>query len=310
MLHAIAPLLLVLFAAACRNTEPAPEASEPTPEPPGVVQEPTPPPADEGLKDAQAWMRTDIEKRGDLDVRFDGEPVDLASPVAIDFEYGAGHGGNLVLMRMCVEGGTTRCERLTYQGKSVAQPKTLGGTASRAEVPTATVMSLLDMVRALSTASVSARPRDRLWNSSGDFFALVRICGPDAGVDRTWEFGGYPSSREEFRYAAIDAVLDRAREMFETLRWTPVPVEDFRSTHFSDAFARNRAWYGADPHWWVLDRSLDAVEWFGNRNALTTLAWIRDHGWDVGHGRALHARWVLDEPSKYLEGPPPEVQEQ
>jgi hypothetical protein len=304
----VAALLVMVGASACRQTEPTPQAIEPAPASPVASPEAAAPPADRGLEGARAWLKERIEGDRYLNVRFDGEPVDLTSPVTIDFEHGSGHGGNLVFVRLSVDQGTTRCERLTYQVESLGRPKTLGGTASRADVPTTTVRPLLHAVRALSTASVSARPRDWVSGSSNDFFVLVRVCGADGRDDRTWEFAGYSSSSEAFRYTAIRAVLfDRARETFESLPWKSVPTEEFRSTHFSDAFARNRTWYGTEFHAWVLDRSCDALAWFGNRSALPTLAWLRDHGEDVGHGRALRARWAIDDPGEYLEGPPPAV---
>ena len=278
--------------------------------PPIVPQESTKTQVDNGLDHAQAWLRTEIEKHDYLDVRFDREPVVLTSPVAIDLEYGNGHGGNLVLLRLCVDADTTRCERLTYQADSLARPKTLGGSAGRADVPTETLRSLLDAVRALSTASVSARPRDHLGSSSNDFFVLVRVCRAEVHDDRTWEFAGYSSSSEESQYVAINAVLDRARQMFEHILWKSVPTDELRRTHFADAFERNRELYRQRFHWWVMERSVEALGWFGDSTSLETVAWIRDNVRDLNARQRAKIRNVLDAPATYLDGPPREVPEE
>ena len=301
-------LLLTLSIASCSQTEPVPSASEPVPASPVDAEKPAPA-IDQGLVDAQAWLKTEVEKRKHLDVAFDRRPADLTSPVTIDFEYGSGHGGNLVLLRLSVEAEATHCEHLTYQEASLGRPKKVGGTASCADVSTAEVLSLLNAVRALSTASVTEQPKDWASSSSNDFFNLVRICRSGARDDRTWKFAGYSGTPGDSRYAAITPVLDRARELIEKLEWTPLQVEEFRRTHFSDAFSRNRVWYGEEFHWWVLERSLAALSWFGNRDAIPTLEWLRDHGDDVGHGRAKTAREVIDSASTSLEGPPPEMSE-
>jgi hypothetical protein len=183
-------------------------------------------------------------------------------------------------------------------------PAVSPGEAVWAEAPTATFEPLLDSIRALSTATVTAHTKGRHWHSSGDFFALVRVVDKEAAKDRTWEFAGYPGSGAIALYAAPKAVVGRARAILDPLDWKPVQADDLRGTHFPDAFVRNRDLCAEKGHWWVMERSVEALGWFGDRSAIPVAAWILENSPGIIERQVVKIRTVLDEPGRYLEGPP------
>ena len=260
-----------------------------------------------GLAEAQRWLAGEI-KSGEIEVAFDKPALALAPPCVIDIEYGSGHGGSLAFVRLTVGAATTRCERVGWLAYN-KDPAVSPGEAVRAETPTATLEPLLDSIRALSTATVTEHPNGRYWHSSGDFFALVRVVGKDAASDRTWEFAGYPGTGSVAVYAAPKAVVGRARAILDPLDWKPVEADDLRRTHFPDAFVRNRDLCAEKGHWWVMERSIEAQGWFGDRSAIPVAAWILDHAPGIIERQVVKIRTVLDQPGRYLEGPPQNLPE-
>jgi len=263
-----------------------------------------------GLATAQNWLVGALTGEGSrLDVDFVGPAIVLARPCTIDVEYGSGHGGSLVFARLRVGGETTTVERVSYQGYldrplDAASP---AGVASRADVPTSAVRPLLDAVRALSRAQVTRRPGESGGTTSNDFFVLVRACAPAPAPSPTWEFAGYSGDSDLAHYAATAAVVSMAQGIIDKLAWTPVPAADLRRTHFSDAFERNRDSCVKPFHWWVMERSVEALGWFGDRGALPTVVWLRDHATDLNARQKAKIARVIESPDLYLVGPPRDV---
>lgn len=307
-----AALVVAMTPAACSSKKPAPPPPAQVISDTPSVPEPevsAPPQADDrGLVDAQRWLAEQLTNSGKLDVTFDGPAVDLTPPVTLDFEHGSGHGGSLVFVRLSVDAATTKCERVSWQAY-LRKPTDVAGEAGRADVATSIVSPLFDTVRALSRAHVTQRPRDDGYGSSNDFFALVRVCGTRGASDNVWEFAGYSSSENQVRYAALDAVIDRAMDVSKSIPWAPVPRDAYRTTHFSDAFIRNRGLYAEEFHRWIMERSVEASGWFGDRSTLPTVTWIRDHVPDLRARQVAKVRHILDEPDVYLDGPPRDVPE-
>jgi hypothetical protein len=262
-----------------------------------------------GLTTAQNWLVGALTSEGSrLNVDFVRPAVVLARPCTIDVEYGSGHGGSLVFARLRVGDETTAVERLSYQAyrdraKDAASP---AGVASRAEAPTSVVRPFLDAVRALSRAQVT-NPDDHGGGSSNDFFVLVRVCAAAPAPSPTWEFAGYQGDASE--YGAQAAVVSMAQAIFDKLAWTPVAAADLRRTHFSDAFERNRDLCVKDFHWWVMERSVEALGWFGDRGALSTVVWLRDHGQKLNERQKTKLARVIESPDLHLAGPPRDVAE-
>ena len=254
------------------------------------------------LTEAQRWLAGEVAS-GELEIAFDRPAVALAPPCVVDIEYGSGHGGTVSWVRLTVGATTTKCERVTWRAY-LKDPAVSPGEAVWAEVPTATFATLLDSIRALSTATVTALPTRRYWHSSADFFTLVRVVGKDPAADRTWEFAGYPGNGGAAVYAAPKAVVGRARAILDPLDWKPVEADDLRRTHFPDAFVRNRDLCAEKGHWWVMERSVEALGWFGDRSAIPVATWLLDHASEIIDRQVVKIRTVLDEPGSYLEGPP------
>lgn len=290
--------LLAAVALGCGSSSQEASPAEPS------VADTTPSPRDEvaALAGAQRWLAGEVAA-GELEIAFDKPALALAPPCVVDIEYGSGHGGTVSWARLTVGAATTKCERVTWRAY-VKDPAVSPGEAVWAEVPTATLTALLDSIRALSTATVTAIPTRRYWHSSGDFFALVRVVDKEPSADRTWEFAGYPGTGAMAVYAAPKAVVTRARAILDPLDWKPVEADDLRRTHFPDAFVRNRDLYAAKGHWWVMERSVEALGWFGDRSAIPAAAWILDHAPEIIERQVVKIRTVLDEPGSYLEGPP------
>ena len=59
----------------------------------------------------------------------------------------------------------------------------------------------------------------------------------------------------------------------------------------------------------MLERSVEALGWFGDRSALDTLGWVRENVRDANDRTRTKVRHVLDEPDFYLAGPPRDVPE-
>lgn len=305
----------VVFCAATACSEP--EAAAPEEPPTPVVEassadvrvevaEPLP----DGLADAQARLRSRVREHRGLDVRYIRDPADLSPPRTIDFGWGNGHGGTLQFVRLQVGPERTTLESVSWQAyrrKGASEPP---GAARRAQVATAELGSLLDGARALSRAMVvdddSSRSR---WRTSHDFFVLFRICGADVGADLTWEYAGYQSGSESPDYAAIDALVKEAKTTFARFEWTPVPTAEYRTTCFSDVFVRNRELFANPFHWWVMERSVEALGWFGNRTTLAAVEWTRNSRMDFQERQKAKLDHVRNEPEIYLEGPPKAVPE-
>lgn len=273
----------------------------------GPPEPSAPPPAGTGLEEARAWLEKEV-RSPELDVAFEGPFLELAPPCVLDIEFGSGHGGSLTFVRLEFGATTTACERVSWQAYR-RNPEQVPGRAHRADVATTTMAPLLDLVRALSAVRVTEKSTDQLRTSSADFFVLVRVMAPEGAEIRTWEYAGYPGTRNQVTYAAPQAVVNRARELLESVAWAPVPVPDLRKTHFPDAFERNRDIYAKKFHWWVTERSIEALGWFGNRSAIPTVEWIRDHVPGLIERQQLKIRHILDEPELYLEGPHREMPE-
>lgn len=261
-----------------------------------------------GLVEAERRLTAALSEYDDLDVSFGGDAVDVTPPVVIDIEWGNGHGGTLDLARLRVGPTSTDCEHLSWRAYR-NDPTERAGDARRATVATATFTALLDDVRALSRAKVTERSRDGGHGSSADFFVLVRVCGRDSAPDRTWEFCGYRGSLGEVKYAAPEAVVRAAQGVLKTIGWVPIPQDAYRQTHFPDAFARNGKLYAEDFHWWVMERSVEALGWFGDRTTLATLTWMQTNLTDLHDRQVAKVRHARDEPATYLEGPPREIPE-
>jgi hypothetical protein len=300
-----APAAAALFAAALAGG--CGDAANPAA--PGPASAPAPLSDEAGLAAAQNWLVGALTGEGSrLDVDFVGPAIVLARPCTVDVESGSGHGGSLVMARIRVGDATTTVERLSYQERR-GDAKSSTGEASRAEAPTSAVRPLLDAVRALSRAQVTTRAGEAGGTSSNDFFVLVRACAPAPAPSPTWEFAGYAGGADAARYAAPAAVVSMAQGIFDQLKWTPVPAADLRRTHFSDAFERNRDLCVADLHSWVMDRSVEALGWFGDRGALPTVVWLRDHATKLNARQTAKLARVIETPDAYLAGPPREVTE-
>jgi hypothetical protein len=320
----LAPIALLAGCVASDEAGPprAVDAAAPAPTPPvdGAAPAPVAQPAAQAgaesaeseaaraarLRDAEKWLSSAVCEEPFLSVAFEGEPLDVRPPAALEFAEGSGHGGSLAFVRLDVAATTTRCERVTWQAyrRDSGEP---AGTASRAEVSTDSLLPLIDTVRALSRAKVVNVSENRHWTTSNDFFVLTRVCGAADRPDRTWEFAGYSSSDTRAQSAAISAVLRRARETFDAIAWRPIAPDEYRRTHFPDTFARNRDLIVEPFHWWVMERSVEALGWFGDKSVLATVAWTREHAPELLPRQVAKLQHILDEPDLYLDGPPREV---
>ncbi len=246
-----------------------------------------------------------------LDVEFDRPAIDIPPDATIDIEWGSGHGGDLEFVRLSGDGASTLCERISWNEPDPDKATPLVSVA-RAHVPSEQVAEIRELVKALSTATVTKRLNaDRFDSfSSNDFYSLIRVSG---GTDEAtsgsavWRHCGYASSESIVRYAALEGAVTRARELLEPLPWTPVAIDEYRRTHFSDAFLRNRL-LDADPSsWWVRERSVKALGAFGDRSVLPALREMLEPPAAPTERQIAALRRILSEPGRFLDGPPQRV---
>ncbi len=236
-----------------------------------------------------------------------GAVLTLEPPFTLDFEYGDGHGGTLGWLRFDVDAATTAVESISWRTTRRSVPP--GGEVLRAVIPTQDVLPLVQLVRALADTKVERRPLDEhgttveIWGSSRDFFVLARAVDRHGNERLLREYAGYEGSLSQTTSVPIECVVRRARRLVESLEsMERVPPDRWRATHLSDAFRRNAAFVTEKFHWWVLERSLLALESLGNLSALPTLLELRAHP-TVSERASGRIERILADPARYLGGP-------
>jgi hypothetical protein len=234
--------------------------------------------------------------------------VAVSIPCTFDVQWGSGHGGRLTFVRFSVGVETTRVERLEYFAGSL-RDRTRSWSARRASVPTADVLPLIQLARAEARTEIELRRRPgsghmggRISGSSRDFFVLTRVShGAEKVLER--EYAGYAGSRSARSYAGIDFVTDEARTFLDAIpSWSDVRAVDLRATHWTAAFADNADLMLREFHWWVMERSVEALGVFGNAEALPTLRHLdREYERPQPRQRAK-IRNAIERPEHYLAG--------
>lgn len=310
---AVALLLLAGCAAETAPVTADPEPSAVAPDP--VVDEPSEPQA--GVDPARA-IADYVEQHGrpgehyELLTSFDAvKAAALTPPVVLDVQGGSGHGGSLRFLRFEVGAERTQVERVAYR----AYAKPPSASVRRCSLPTDAVRPLLDAAAALPGVSVERRRKaDAPLGISGggttnDFFVLVRAVDAQGAETFMREYAGYSGSRSEPEYLPIVAVQRLAAAAVRDAAWEEVPESGWRDTHFPETFRRNRDLMLRDFHWWVMERSVEALGSFGDRSCEETVRFLVDTYPNPLPRQQAKLRNVLENPETYLEGPPRAVRE-
>jgi len=242
-------------------------------------------------------------EEGEVVIETRGAPIPLPDLGSVDFQWGSGHGFSLGSLRMVMKGDTIDLELAEWQDLQLGDPATRVRSLRRKTVPAEEVRWLRALVQVMPMVTCRETRCDAPF-SSNDFFVLVRAMGKDGEEISTIEFAGYAGGTERFRYIPIQVITDMAEKLGSEEGWTSVPPSGWRSSHFTDAFNRDRGLLLKDHHWWVMDYSCEMLGWFGNEGALETVRHLRDHLADPKPGNTFRLDAILDPASGYLVGPP------
>jgi len=240
-----------------------------------------------------------------------GEPLPESAIAVMDIAWGNGHGGSLTSIRVTFEGETASVERVEWDGPHLGQTDRLSRSMVRARVPSVEFHEILGMSRVLPMVSVKenylgtgGRRRNTFSTSSMDVFMLVRLMDSSGGTLLEREWAGYLPYRLDV--APLDIVLDEAEKRLggKELPWEAVPSEQWRSSHFTDAFRRNRDLMCREFHWWVMERSLEMLGSFGNGEAKETVRFLRENAPKLIDRQIEKLDSLLDPARGLLEGEP------
>ncbi|MEI8314681.1 MAG: hypothetical protein WCG79_04430 [Verrucomicrobiota bacterium] len=232
-----------------------------------------------------------------LSVQQAGQPLALPATCVIDIETGNGHGGYLCFMRFEVRGRKVAVESAEY-GPRCMRPSR--AKINRVVVERKAVGRLLELVQVLpsvqlteqenrpppreisrrinpdGSVQVTMGPRSAGWWSSNDFFVLVRVRDEHGKVLYEDEFAGYPSGHKQSGYLPLQCVGNEAWDWTKKQTgWIPVSGAAMRTSHCTDAFRLDCQFLGEDFHWWVMEDSVEALGFWGNREVLPVLQEIR-----------------------------------
>ena len=268
-----------------------------------------------------------------LSIQYPGQPLALPATCVIDIETGSGHGHYLSLMRFAVCGREVTVENAEY-GPRFVRPS--GAKVRRVVVGRNSLNPLLGVVQVLPSLKLGEEehrspPREisktihpdgseRIqmsarfssgWMSSNDFFVLVRVRDERGEMLYQEEYAGDASGGKQAEYLALKCVANIVWNWAQKQTgWIPVNGIAMRSSHCTDAFGLDRAILGKGFHWWVLEDSVEALGFWGNREALPVLREIR------ATQTTLHARiagkldQVITNPDYWLTGEPKDLLKQ
>lgn len=246
-----------------------------------------------------------------------GKKLDLPPECTVDIEQGAGHGFSLSFLRFNLHQSQVKLEEVLWKGTAGEGKK---GSVRRLTVDRATVDPFLELLRllpALTLEEVDTRPKVEGhgsgggWGSSTDFFVLVRVTDRDGKVLHEGEYGGYEGSLEQLAYLPLRVVGLKTQALMDALAgWQPVEGELMRQSHFTDAFNLDQAVMLEDFHWWVLEYSTEALGYVGNPKVIGALEGIRKNHPKLSDRQKKKIDAVLNDPDRYLIGPPADVPDQ
>lgn len=253
-----------------------------------------------------------------LEVSYEGEPLELPSAWTLDVQTGSGHGGGLRFLRFESDGERIAIEEIVWKGRSLLRGEVDGGVR-RAQVEAKRLESVLELLRylpCLRLAKSSAIRVDRTgrfwsggWHSSDDFLARVLVLGPAGEPLLERSFAGYPSSAAQFEYLPTQVVCAAAQKTLSGIDgWTEVPKDELRSCHFVSAFASSLDDMLEESYWWVMERSVEALGYFGHPGATPTLEVLKSRPRLVPR-QAAKIEAVLSEPDRWLTGAPKQLPE-
>ncbi len=286
----------------------------------GVAQAAAPDPLDDDYGLAAAQARVDASFDGadydkeqyELVIDSSAEAAQVTAPCTFDVQWGNGHGGDLEFVRFSVGAEMTTVEQVTYvtewPGRRSGQC-----AARRARVPTSDIAPLLHLARAEARTTAELRLRPDAdpgaghWWSSNDFFVLTRVVAGERRLLES-EFCGYSSGDNVPFSVGPRLVVDAVRAHLDGVAsW--LPCNDLRATHWSDAVDANAAVMLRDAHWWVMERSVEALGAFGTPVALPALRRLDSEYQDPRPRQRAKIRNVLARPDHYLAGEPKRVPE-
>ncbi len=240
-----------------------------------------------------------------------GEPLPESAVAVMDIGWGSGHGGSLTSIRVTFEGETASMERVEWNGPNLSQQDRLVRSVKRAQVRSVELHEILGMTRVLPMVTVEKRSlgtggrrRTSILVSDADVFMLVRLLDSSGGTLLEREWAGYLPYKLDV--APLDVVMDEAMKRLggRELPWETVPPEQWRSSHFTDAFRRNRDLMCREFHWWVMERSLEMLGSFGNGEARETVRFLRENAPKLNDRRIEKLDSLLDPARGLLEGEP------
>jgi hypothetical protein len=241
--------------------------------------------------------------------RVEGSSIRVPDGCTLDVQAGSGHGGTLTFLRIVLAGATARIEQIEGNGPTMVRTTPLTTSVRRAVVAREDVTALFDLCGALATVTAERRPipgveSDGVWSTSADVYSLLRLSDAAGKPLVERHFVGYIGEGALTRLKPLDAATEPIREFLGRITgWTEVPEGERRGCHLTSVFDANRAVMIGDFAWWVQERSLEMLAQVGNRDAIPTLEWLRDHQPKASPRRKHKIAMLLADPARWLEGP-------
>lgn len=241
--------------------------------------------------------------------RVEGPSIRVPDACTLDVQAGSAHGGTLTSLRIVLAGATAHIEQIEGDGSSVTRRMPLTTSVRRAVVARQDVTALFDLCGALATVTAERRPipgveSDGVWSMSLDVYSLVRLSDAAGKPLVEKHFVGYFGEAALTRLTPLDAATEPIHEFVSRITaWTEVPEGERRGCHLTSAFDANRTVMIGDFAWFVQERSLEMLAQVGNRDAIPTLEWLRDHDPDDSRRRKHKIAMLLADPARWLEGP-------
>jgi hypothetical protein len=239
----------------------------------------------------------------------------VTAPATFDVQWGSGHGGSIAFVRFAISTETTAIEQVYFRTDRHSRPATW--SARRAVVPTTEIVPLVQLARAEARTRVEIRRRPNsdgiggsFGGSTADFFVLARVTDAHGDEVLEREYCGYPGGSKTPRYAGILVVERAVRAYMDSLStWADVGADKLRTTHLDAAFAANADLMFRDFHWWVMERSVEALGVFGTRASLPILRRLDAEYEEPQPRQRAKIRNVLGRPDHYLAGKPKGIPE-
>lgn len=193
-------------------------------------------------------------------------------------QTGDGHAGSIRSLCLQPTEEGIDVEEVEWQGQSLSHTEQPRGTVRRVRMSLSQCGPLLGMLRQLPLVKLrefKAGGPEHIggdWTSTEDFFFNVQFIKQSGvpGVRKTHV--GFLGSDSQLNCLPILVVLRVAAEVLPAKsQWKTVSQDNFRSCHFTSAFVRNRDVLSLPAYYWVLERSLDALGFFGNLGSLQAL---------------------------------------